>query len=204
MDNSDIYGKEGDINPLADFIIINEKCHKAFGESRQNMEYNIREKSVPLTFLEGKIILSISNNIRDILFQNDVKSDNEEIVIIFLEEKNKDKILKDIFNEDFKVWLNNRFFDLDSLDELEMEEKGCKIKIINKKLKLKHSKLIRNSIKPNTVVSNTTLIGFKYGLTKELNNIILSKVQEDLSKTMKGENLENVQQKETSQKKDKQ
>ena len=166
------------------------------------MEYNIREKSVPLTFLEGKIILRINNNIRDILFQNDVKSDNEEIVIIFLEDKNKDKILKDIFNEDFKVWLNNRFFDLDSLDELEMEEKGCKIKIINKKLKLKHSKLIRNSIKPNTVVSNTTLIGFKYGLTKELNNIILSKVQEDLSKTMKGENLENVQQKETSQKKD--
>ena len=178
LDNSNIYKEDGRINPLAKFVIINKKCHEIFKKSRQNMVYNITETSVPLKFLKDKIILHITGNIKIIFFKNDVNNADEEIILIFLEdqekteikdkEKNdnknkaiKESILAEIDKEDFKDWLKNRYFEMDGPDELEINEKGCKIKIINKNLKLKGKNLFQNNDN-NTKKSEDTnpLIGF--------------------------------------------
>ena len=195
LDNSDIYREDGRINPLAQFVIINKKCRDIFGESRQNMVYHIEEKSVPLLFLKDKIILHISGNIKIILFKNDLNNVNEEIVLIFLDDENKKNtdtsnktkasILQEIAKEDFKGWLKNRYFEMDGPDELEMDEKGCKIKIINKNLKLKQSRFVQNTTKIKTITSKNTLIGFKYGITKQLKEQVMTKIQNDLKKTSK-------------------
>ena len=48
LDNSNIYLNNGEINPYAEFVVINKNCHKIFGESKQNLGYNnINEKAVP-------------------------------------------------------------------------------------------------------------------------------------------------------------
>ena len=176
LDNSKIYNNNGDINPLAEFVIINKECQKAFAESRQNMEYNIIEKSVPVKFLHDKIILNINSNIILICFRNDVNGMDEEIIVIFLTPNNKDKILNDIENENFKGWLKNRYFEMDSPDEMEMDEQGCKLKVINKNLKLK---MLLNK---NTCKSGTTLV--KFNLPENLKIQMQTVIQENLSKTM--------------------
>jgi len=167
LDNSNIYLNNGEINPFSEFIIINKECHNIFGESRKNMNYIYKERSVPLKFLKNKIILTTNGNTRIIYFKNENNVD-EEIIIIFLKNDYKSMILKEIEKaENFQYWLKDKSFDLDFLDELEIEEFGYKI--INKKLKLK-SKMNFNEVNPNTIVSNTTLIGFKYNFPDNLKN----------------------------------
>ena len=68
LDNSNIYKKNGEINSLAPFVIINEKCHELFSDSRQNMDYKINEERTPLKFLSDKIELIINQNIRIFCF----------------------------------------------------------------------------------------------------------------------------------------
>ena len=58
LDNSNIYLNNGEINPFSEFIIINKECHNIFGESRKNMNYIYKERSVSLKFLKNKIILT--------------------------------------------------------------------------------------------------------------------------------------------------
>ena len=178
LDNSNIYFKNGDINPLSEFIIINKQCHKVFEESRKNMNYIDNERSRPLQFLKNKIILTITENSRIIYFKNE-KNVDEEIIIIFLKNDYKSTILTEIIKaENFKYWLKDKSFDLDTLDELEVE--GFGYKIINKKLKLK-SKLNFNSVNPSTIASNTTLL--KCNLPKNLKAQIQSQQYEIFEKT---------------------
>ena len=56
LDNSNIYNDKGEINPLAEFIIIDKKCQQVFAETRQNIQYNALEVPVPLTFTKNFII----------------------------------------------------------------------------------------------------------------------------------------------------
>ena len=55
-----------------------------------------------------------------------------EIIFIFEEEKNMEQIINDIENDNIKFWLKDRYFGMQGPDELEIEEKGCKLRIINK------------------------------------------------------------------------
>ena len=165
LDNSNIYLNNEEINPLSEFIIINKACHEVFGESRKNMNYQKKERALPLQFLKNKIILNVNVNTRIIYFKNENNVD-EEIIIIFLKNDYKNQILQEIEKTDnFKYWLKDKSFDLDVLDELEIE--GFGYKIINKKLKLKNKNNV-NRVNIGTVVSNTTLIGFKYNLPDNL------------------------------------
>ena len=189
LDNSNIYLSNGVINSLAEFVIINRKCYEAFGESRQNMNYKINEKVCPLLFSINKIILTVSDNSRIIYFKND-KGTEEEILIIFTNTKNKNKILEEIDKADnFNYWLKDRNFNLNSIDEMDLKDDGYKI--INKKLKLKNP-LFKNSISPKTINSNTTLIGFNYNLSEEIKAEMLSQVQENYSKTLAHLNQNNI------------
>ena len=61
LDNSNIYGMDGQINPFAEFVIINKECHKVFEESSLNKNV---EKPCTLMFTNDKIILYI-NKLQD-------------------------------------------------------------------------------------------------------------------------------------------
>ena len=180
LDNSNIYLNNEEINPLSEFIIINKKCHDVFGESRKNMKNEKNERSRPLKFLKNKIILTINENTRIIYFKNE-NNDDEEIIIKFLKNDYKSIILTEIENADnFKYWLKDKSFDLDNLDELEIE--GFGFKIINKKLKLK-SRMNFNRVNPSTIVSDTTLFAFKCQLSDNLKTQLESKQLEIFKKT---------------------
>ena len=141
LDNSNLYNEDGQIDPLSEFIIINRNCHKAFEESKKNKPGNkIKERSLPLKFLKDKIILRISDNIKIVYFKNDSNNNDEEFIVIFKEQKNKEKISADIEKSNFKEWLRNRLINMDGPDEYEFKEKGCTIKVVNKNLKLKLEK----------------------------------------------------------------
>jgi len=141
LDNSNLYNEDGQIDPLSEFIIINRNCHKAFEESKKNKPGSkIKERSLPLKFLKDKIILRINDNIKIVYFKNDSNNSDEEFIVIFKEQKNKEKISADIEKSNFKEWLRNRYINMDGPDEYQFKEKGCTIKVVNKNLKLKLEK----------------------------------------------------------------
>ena len=183
LDNSNIYLNNGEINPYAEFVVINKDCHKIFGESKQNLGYNnINEKAVPLKMLKNKNILNISKNIKIICFRDDSDENNKvdmEIIIKLIEEKNQNQfsaIISEIENDDnFIIWLKNREFGMHGPDELEVEEKGCKYRIINKNLKLKLNQL-KNCVTPKNKESTTALL-IKNSLPKNLLDEIETKME---------------------------
>ena len=185
LDNSNIYMSNGEINPIAEFMVIDKKCLELFTETRKNMVYHIVEKSVPIKFLKDKLLFNIGNNIKIICFKNDLKRRDEEIIIIFKEQKNKDIILSDIEKENFILWLKKRNFELDYPDELEIIEHDCKIKIINRNLKLKNG-IFKNKLLLNKFVIDNNLLAIKFNLTNELQTLIQSQVEENLNKVTFG------------------
>ena len=180
LDNSNIYMSNEEINPIAEFIVIDKKCQEVFMEARKNMTYSIKEKSVPVKFLNDKILFNIGNNIKIVCFKNNPKKRNEEIIIIFYEQKNKEKILSDIEKENFILWLRSRNFELDYPDELEIVEQECKIKIINRNLKLKNG-IFKNVFMRNKFALVNNLLDIKFNLTDELNTLIQSQIEENLT-----------------------
>ena len=181
LDNSDIYLKNGEINLMADFIIIDKKCRDLFMKTRLNMQYKVNEKSIPVKFIKEKILFDINKNTKIILFLNNIKKIIEEIIIIFKDQNNKDKILNDIENENIISWLKKRNFEIDSLDELEILEQGSKITIINRNLKMKNMINVNKQMQNKKKIENI-LIGFKFDLTKDLKTQIQTQVKENLSK----------------------
>ena len=177
LDNSNVYNKYGDINPFAEFIIINKECLELFGKSRQNQKDKF-EKACPLTFLNDEIILYINKYTRLILYRDEKTKKDIEIIIIFKTDINIDKILKDIKKSKIKDWLEKKKFYSDGPDELDIEENKCKIKLVNKNLKLIKAKHYnRVSIKSNT----TKFI--KYDLPEDLKDKIQYQAIEILEKT---------------------
>ena len=179
LDNSSIYLNNGDINSLASFEIINKKCHEIFSKPREGMVYNINEKRVPLKFLSDKIILYINVNTEIICFRNGPI--NEEIIIFFFEGINKDKILKEIDKTNINYWLKAKNFDLNYQAELDVQEYGCKYKIINKNLKL--AGFAQNCINPNKILGENALMRNTYKLPEVLKNQLQTQIQEIISQT---------------------
>jgi hypothetical protein len=136
LDNSKIYNQKGEINPLAEFIIVNKECLNIFAESRPNKTVDKIEKSCPLMFLSDKIILIIDKYTRLICYRDEVTKIDMEIIVKFKNDKNIEQIFNDIVNSKIKYWLEKRKFNSNGPDELDITEKGCQLKLINKNLKL--------------------------------------------------------------------
>ena len=178
LDNSNVYNQKGDINPFAEFVIINKECLKLFGESRQNLKVKVLEKACPLIFLDDKIILFINKYTRLICYRDEKTKKDMEIIIIFKTESNIDKILEDIKKSKIKDWLEKRKFFSDGPDELEIEEKKCKIQLINKNLKL----IMLKHFNRVSIKSKTTKM-LKYDLPENLKDKIQYQAQEIIKNT---------------------
>ena len=181
LDNSNIYLSSGEINPFAEFVIINKACHEMFKLSKKNKINDKNERSIPVKFLKDKIILYFSESTKYICFRNTKTSTDEEFIIIFQEEKNKDKILTDIEQGEFLSWLEKRNIGMDGPDEFIITEQECHIKIINKNLKLKtlvnNNQNLNNAdyIKTGLVVNN---------LPDQMKNQLQNEVQNKFQETM--------------------
>ena len=77
----------------------------------------------------------------------DSKYENEKYTINFDNQKNANKILSFIEKTDFKFWLKDKSCQIDGPDELDIEEEGCKMRVINKNVKLRTNETIKNNIR---------------------------------------------------------
>ena len=189
LDNSKVYNN-GEINPLAEFMIINKESYDAFNETRKNTAYYMNEKSIFLKFLHDRIIMTINTNLRIIFFNNEQLKCEDELIIIFID-GNANKIISELENpnETFKYWLKNLdSYDYDVTDEKEFDRDNCKFKIVNKRLKNRSFSSFHNAIKP-TIVSASTIAAFKYNLPGFLEGKLQTKVQEIMKNTVTLGNL---------------
>ena len=194
LDNSNIYTINGEINLFADFIIVDKSCYEIFKKSRENMVYNVIEKSIPVKILNDKIIFDIGFNIKIICYPDYIKKVDEEIIIIFKELNNKDAILSDIEKEDFKLWLQKRNFDMNSIAPLNISEQGCLIQIINRALIIKHKIIFqKNRINPKTTRIDENLMNIRFNLPNDLKTKIGNQVQDIVKQSSKGEQIQNQQ-----------
>ena len=142
LDNSNIYNDKGEINPLAEFIIIDKKCQQVFAKTRQNIQYNSLEVPVPLTFTKDFIVLHINNNTKLFCFRDDHTKKDMEIIIQFKWEVDLGKIFVEMEQAGgIKFWLKDKSFNMEGPDELDIHG----MKLINKNLKLKLG-LIKNKV----------------------------------------------------------
>ena len=149
LDNSKVY-VNGEINPLAEFMIINKESYDAFNETRKNTVYYMNEKYILLKFLHDRIIMTINNKIKIILFYNEQLKCEDELIIIFIN-GNVNKIISELENPNktFKYWLKNLDeYDYNSMDEKELYRDNCHFKLINKRLK---NKSFNSIIKPSVL-----------------------------------------------------
>ena len=174
LDNSNIYGKDGNINPFAEFVIINKECKKVFEESSLNKNV---EKSCPLMFTNGTIILYINKFTRVICYRDEQTKKDIEIIIIFKNDLNIDNIFEDIKKSKIKEWLENRNFYSYGPDELNIEEKQCQIKLINKNLKLINARNfnqhnhINNNFDNKNNMSNKDIVNLNKIIQNQANEI---------------------------------
>ena len=142
---------------MAEFIIVNKECLNIFAESKPNKTLDKIERSCPLMFLSDKIILIIDKYTRLICYRDEKTKIYMEIIVKFKNAKNI--IFNDIVNSIIKDWLEKRKFNSNGPDELDITEKGCQIKLINKNLKL----IIKSQRNRIDIQSDTTKF-FKYNL----------------------------------------
>ena len=186
LDNANIYGKDGNINPFAEFVIINKECQKVFEESSLNKNV---EKSCPLMFTNGKIILCINKFTRVICYRDEQTKKDIEIIIIFKNDLNIDNIFEDIKKSKIKEWLENRNFYSYGPDELNIEEKHCQIKLINKNLKLINARNfnqhnhINNNFDNKNNMSNKDIVNLNKIIQNQANEI--DKLKEENEKLKK-------------------
>ena len=188
LDNSNIYNNQGEINPLAEFIIIDKKCQEIFGESRKNMAYNIIEKSVPLAFFKDKIILHINTCTKLFCFRDDITNKDMEIIIIFKEQGNINQIFSDINQTYFRYWLKDKGFHIYGHEELDIEEQVCKFRIINKNLKLQLG-LVKKNVEINS--QNQVIKDMKFFENKN-NNYIINHFKNNLNEIKEQNEIETL------------
>ena len=148
FDNKNIYNN-GEINPLADFVIVNKEFINLIYQKYKGIIVN-EIKSYPIKFFKEKLMIYLNEQNLSIIFKAKDKIYWELILIFEKENEGKKYLLSGIEIQDFNEFIEKNKFDLYSNEELKFEEINCVIKIINKKLLLKQKSNNGNTIKPQT------------------------------------------------------
>ena len=157
FDNKNIYKtNSSDIDPLADFYIIERKCYEyfTFGNNKQIFnEQTLITKHYPTKLSKEKLRIMLDFNNHQIVFKDKITNKYFELLIHFLEENPSRKLtLDDIDQNIMNDWLKNANFNLykEYKDEnVEYNVLNCKFKIINKTLLSLKKKTPKNVVQPN-------------------------------------------------------
>ena len=185
LDNNVIY-KDNEIDPSTDFKVIHKDSFKLFSIISENSDKNQNYRKYPIRLLKDKYIIFLNNDMFYILYKNINSQKYSEIIVYFLEMKEKNeeanksqnekmkgskKKIMDIFtNNDLNEWLKEINFNYLNEIEKEIEYNNCKIRIYNKTLlrKVEESQM-RNSIFPDIECGRNELLNantLSNGLTK--------------------------------------
>ena len=140
-------------------------------------------------FTNDKIILYINKFTRVICYRDEQTKKDIEIIIIFKNDLNIDNIFEDIKKSKIKEWLENRNFYSYGPDELNIEEKHCQIKLINKNLKLINARNfnqhnhINNNFDNKNNMSNKDIVNLNKIIQNQANEI--DKLKEENEKLKK-------------------
>ena len=140
-------------------------------------------------FTNDKIILYINKFTRVICYRDEQTKKDIEIIIIFKNDLNIDNIFEDIKKSKIKEWLENRNFYSYGPDELNIEEKQCQIKLINKNLKLINARNfnqhnhINNNFDNKNNMSNKDIVNLNKIIQNQANEI--DKLKEENEKLKK-------------------
>ena len=147
LDNTEIF-YNNDINPLADFIIVDNNCYRLFSLGRRGTENDFsKKKYFRIKCLNRKIIVELTNQIYLIIFLNNTpenetpnikanfakKMITELLIFIKDENPNKGNFIKDIEEKDMNIWINESKIDINQINNDQFYFKnGINFKIINK------------------------------------------------------------------------
>ena len=149
LDNNVIY-QNNDINPLAEFIIIDDICYNYFSIGIKKLDNNRVDKYYPTKIFKEKIILKISKTIILLIFHEKEIWKRYYQLIIGLKDENQDLklVLDDIKKNDINKWI--KYIDLNiNYDKVKLIDKYiCKFEIINKSLIVYQNDKLKNSLFP--------------------------------------------------------
>jgi len=168
LDNTKIF-HDNNINPLADFVIVDEECYKLFSSERKEGDYGLSiDKSFPIKNFYQKIIVQLSNVIYLIIFPSNMPfhkdsrlSDGRnkpnfdkliyfELLIVIKEENSyKENFIKDLEEKDMNKWIKESNIDIYHINDEKLYSKnGINFTIINKTLKsYQRKKYMKNEFK---------------------------------------------------------
>jgi hypothetical protein len=191
LDNKEIFDKNG-INPLADFIIVDEICYKLFLLKEMGTDFVLsKDKSFPIKFSHQKIIIELSNLVFLIIFLRNISGNEtfnligdrdkpksnkqiyfELLIVIKGENSNKENFIKEIEEKDMNIWIKDLNIDINN-DKLYHKNDIC-FKIINKTINSHQKKyFMKNDIKER-----------EEEILNNQRNYISPNLQELLKKTM--------------------
>jgi len=167
LENNKIYGK-GELNPLSDYVIVDKKCYDSF--ISQNQKSNEKNKTYPIMFLKGNILLRFSSTQFLFTFKvigEDINkspvSSYWDLIFVLNENFNETNLINQLCGiGNIPDWLNKCEFDLNTDKEKEFNLYEGKFKIYNKTLIINATKNMTNTLQPqlnnglkaNNVVNN--------------------------------------------------
>ena len=141
LDNKVIYNN-GEINPLSDFIIVDQNCYNVFFTTGNNISNQIN-KNFSVLFFKEKLLLKFNSYNYFLMFKISRTNVNEiywELLLFFTEKIDENIIINNFFELNIMQWLNENQFDLGSTNEKVVTLNKYKVKLINKTLLINERK----------------------------------------------------------------
>ena len=134
LDNFRIYNNN-EIDPLADFIMVNENCYKSFIFENIKTMNVLNGKGFQTIILKEKIILIINQKIYLLIFKENETENYFELIIVLKEENpNKKEVINFLEKKDINEWIKEINIDLKSKTGIPTYINNYKIQITNKTL----------------------------------------------------------------------
>ena len=176
FDNKAIFNDNYEINPLADFEIVDDNCYKLFSTGCRNTKNLLMEKDFEIKIFKQKILIKLNENNYSLKFK-DKLNNYGEILITFSEGNNNDKndFLYSIMEKDINNINNIDIF----LKENNITD-NYGIKIINKtSIKKNEQQLNINNITNSNILREEQENSKNYVNKNNLNNNNVEKKTED-------------------------
>ena len=170
LDNK-IMNNNEEINPLSDFIIIDQNCYNAFVSTGNNFPNEIN-KNFSVIFFKEKLILKFNSYNYFLMFKFSRTNENEiywELLLFFSDKINENIIINSFYKLNIIQWFNENKFDLGSTKEKVIFLNNYKVKLINKTLLINERKNSTNVKLTNDIMHIMELNNHVHPIPTNLN-----------------------------------